>query len=173
MSPLRTLFAAFLIGLCLSSAPALAADPPSRESVQQSLDKIADRKLPDADQKALQQVLEQTLAFLTSKTENEQKLTALKQQLAEANKQISENQRELTRLKGSRIIPVAQRYGSLDVPQLEQMLTQRSTQQNDLQKALSDASSMVITAQTRPERAQAEISANRSEERRVGKECPV
>ena len=167
MSPLRTLFAAFLIGLCLSSAPALAADPPSSESVQQSLDKIADRKLPDADQKALQQVLEQTLAFLTSKTENEQKLAALKQQLAEANKQISENQRELTRLKGSRIIPVAQRYGSLDVPQLEQMLTQRSTQQNDLQKALSDASSMVITAQTRPERAQAEISANQTRAQQI------
>jgi len=162
MLPLRTFFAAILLGLCLSSFPALAADPPSRDAVQQSLDKIGDRKLPDADQKALQQTLEQTLAFLDSKAENEQKLTALKQQLSEAPKQITENQRELTRLKGSKIIPVAQRYGSLDVPQLEHMLSERSTQQGELQKALSDASSMVITAQTRPERAQAEISNNQT-----------
>ncbi|MDG6398649.1 mechanosensitive channel MscK, partial [Pseudomonas quasicaspiana] len=147
MLPLRNFFAAILLGFCLSSFPVLAADPPTREAVQQSLDKIADRKLPDADQKALQQVLEQTLGFIDSKSDNEKKLTALKQQLNDAQKQISENQRELTRLKGSKVIPVAQRYGSLDVPQLENMLSERSTLQGELQKALSDASSMVITAQ--------------------------
>ena len=38
------------------------------------------------------------------------------------------------------------------------MLTDRSTQQSDLQKALADANSLIITAQTRPERAQAEIA---------------
>ncbi len=42
------------------------------------------------------------------------------------------------------------------------MLTDRSTQQGDLQKALADANSLVITAQTRPERAQAEISNSQS-----------
>ncbi|WP_163018545.1 hypothetical protein, partial [Pseudomonas viridiflava] len=58
--------------------------------------------------------------------------------------------------------PIAQRYGGLDVPQLEQVLSQRSTQQSDLQKELNDANSLSITAQTRPERAQAEISANQN-----------
>ncbi|KFE50404.1 mechanosensitive channel MscK [Pseudomonas syringae] len=162
MLPLRNFFAAILLGLCLSSFPVLAADPPTSEAVQQSLDKIADRKLPDADQKALRQVLEQTLTFLSNKRESEQKLTSLKQQLAEAPKQTGENQRELVRLKASKVIPVAQRYNNLDVPQLEQLLSQRSTQQSDLQKALNDASSLVITAQTRPERAQAEISTNQT-----------
>ena len=42
------------------------------------------------------------------------------------------------------------------------MLTERSTQQSDLQKALADANSLIITAQTRPERAQAEISASQT-----------
>ncbi|MCV4340151.1 mechanosensitive channel MscK [Pseudomonas capsici] len=162
MFSLRAFFAVTLLGLCLSTFPALAADPPTSAAVQQSLDKIADRKLPEADQKALQQVLEQTLAFLANQQDSQEKLAALKQQLNQAPKQTIENQRELSRLKESRVIPVAQRYGNLDVPQLEQMLSQRSTQQSDLQKALNEANSLTITAQTRPERAQAEISANQT-----------
>lgn len=162
MLPLRTFLTALLFGLCLSTFPALAADPPSRDSVQQSLDKIADRKLADADQKALQAVLEQTLSFLDAQQDSEQKLVALKQQLSQAPKQTGDNQRELAKLKDSKTTPVAQRYGNLDVPQLEQMLAQRGAQQTDLQKALNDANSLIITAQTRPERAQAEISANQN-----------
>ena len=80
MFSLRSICAAALFALCLSTFPALAADPPTAQAVQQSLDKIADRKLSDADQKALQQVLEQTLGFLASKEDSEQKLKALKQQ---------------------------------------------------------------------------------------------
>ncbi|WP_268801023.1 mechanosensitive channel MscK [Pseudomonas huanghezhanensis] len=164
MFSLRTFIASTLLGFCLSSFPALAADkpPPTPESVQQSLDKIADRKLPDAEQKALQQVLEQTLTFLTSQKDNQKKLEALKRQLADAPKQTTDNQKQLATLKGIRLIPIAQRYANLDVPALEQMLSQRSTQQADLQSALNDANSLTITAQTRPERAQAEISASQT-----------
>jgi potassium efflux system protein len=164
MFSLRNVFASALLGLCLSCVPALAADTPplSSEAVQRSLDKIADRKLSADDQKALQQVLEQTLTFLASQKDNQQKLEDLKKQLADAPRQTAENQRELTQLKASKVIPVAQRYASLDVPKLEQMLSQRSAQQADLQKALNDANSLTITAQTRPERAQAEISSSQT-----------
>lgn len=164
MFTLRTFFASALLGLCLSNVPAFAADtsPPSSEAVQQSLDKIADRKLSPDDQKALQGVLEQTLGFLASQKDNQKKLEDLKKQLADAPKQTLENQKELTRLKGIRQIPVAQRYANMSVPQLEQLLSERSAQQADLQKALNDANSLTITAQTRPERAQAEISASQT-----------
>lgn len=162
MPTLRTFFSAALLGLCLSVASVQAADPPSTEAVQQSLDKIADRKLPEADQKALQAVLEQTLTFLTNSQDNQQKLTDLKQQLAQAPRQTGENQRELTKLKGTRIIPVAQRYANLQVPQLEQLFADRAAEQGNLQKALADANSLIITAQTRPERAQTEISSNQT-----------
>ncbi len=48
------------------------------------------------------------------------------------------------------------------VPQLEQLLVQRTTQQGDLQKDLADANSLTIAAQTRPERAQTEISSSQT-----------
>jgi len=159
MSTLRTFIATALLGLSLSVGALHAAEqPPSAESVQQSLDKIAARKLPEADQKALQVVLQTTLTHLANKQDNEQRLTNLKQQLGNAPRLTADNQRELTRLKATKVVPVAQRYPNLPVSQLEQMLTERTAQQGELQKALADANSLIITAQTRPERAQAEIS---------------
>ena len=134
MPTLRTFLATALLGLTLCVGSVYAADPPSAEAVQQSLDKLPDRKLPDADMKALQATLQQTLTYLGNQQDYEQRLADLKRQLEEAPRQTNENQRELARLKATKIIPVAQRYASLPVPQLEQLLVQRSTQQGDLQK---------------------------------------
>lgn len=162
MSTLRTFFIMALLGLSLSISTLQAAEPPSSEAVQASLNKIADRKLPEADQKALQAVLQGTLTQLNNQRDYDQKLIDLKQQLTNAPKQNIENQRELTRLKATKVVPVAQRYTKETIQQLEQLLTERSTQQSDLQKALAEANSLIITAQTRPERAQAEISASQT-----------
>ena len=160
---LRVYFCAALLGLCMSvSFPSWSADAPTSASIQQSLDKIAERKLPEAEQKALQQVLEQTLTWLSGMEDSERKLAALKQQLSDAPRLITESQRELGKLKDSKSVPVAQRYASTDIPQLEQMLNERSAQQGELQKALSQANSLIINAQTRPERSQAEISNNQT-----------
>ena len=82
MSSLRTFFVMVLLGLSLSVGTLQAAEPPTREAVQASLDKIADRKLPEADQKALQSVLQSTLTQLNNQRDYEQKLVDLKQQLA-------------------------------------------------------------------------------------------
>ncbi|MGE7990338.1 mechanosensitive channel MscK [Pseudomonas sp. NPDC089554] len=165
---LRVSLRAALLGLCLSlSFATLAAEAPTTASIQGSLDKIAERKLPEAEQKALQQVLEQTLAQLTSQQDSEKKLAALKQQLADAPQETRDAQRELAKLKDSKVTAVAQRYASLDVPQLERMLSERSTQQGELQKALSEANSLIINSQTRPERAQAEISNNQTRTQQI------
>ena len=158
MPILRTFFATVLLGLSLCVGPAQAADAPTPESVQLSLDKIADRKLPEADQKALQAVLEQTLSLLSNKADYEQRLSEVKDQLNRAPRQTLENQHELARLKATKAVPVEQRYATLSVQQLEQMLAERTTEQGELQKALAGANSQSIAAQTRPERAQAEIS---------------
>jgi potassium efflux system protein len=162
MPILRSFLATALLGLTLCVGNVYAADPPSADAIQQSLDKLPDRKLPDADMKALQTILQQTLTYLSNKQDYEQRLVDLKRQLDDAPRQTSENQRELTRLKATKIIPVAQRYASLPIPQLEQLLVQRSTQQGDLQKELADANSLTIAAQTRPERAQTEISSSQT-----------
>ncbi|MCG4452295.1 mechanosensitive channel MscK [Pseudomonas sp. MMS21-TM103] len=162
MPPFRTCLAVLLLGLCLSTPLSLAAESPQRAEVQRSLEKLAESKLPEAEQLALKQTLEQTLELLNQQADSEKRLADLKQQLEKAPRLITEAQRELTRLKASPATPVTQRYANAAVPQLEQLLSERNVQLNDWQKQIIDANSLIITAQTRPERAQGEISSNQA-----------
>lgn len=71
---------------------------------------------------------------MANQQDYEQRLPELKQQLASAPRQTLENQRELERLKASKVVPVTQRYAALSVTQLEQLLAERTTAQGELQK---------------------------------------
>ncbi len=168
---------ASLLGLALIVPALQAAEPPSADDVQRSLDGLAARKLAETDAATIKQTLENTLALLAEKADAEVGLTQLKQKLAEAPKLTAENQRELTKLKATQVDDFRQRYGSLTIPQLEQKLTDLSTQLSDWQKDLAEANSDILTAQTRPERAQAEISSGQTRAQtisnllKVGKEA--
>ncbi|KFX71403.1 potassium transporter KefA [Pseudomonas taeanensis MS-3] len=162
MPSLRIYLTVALLGFCLSASPIQAAESPQRAEVQRSLEKLAERKLPEAEQLAIRQTLEKTLSLLTEQADSKKRLSDLKQQLELAPKLIDEAQRELTRLKASEPSQVAQRHAKTAVPELETLLNERSNQLSDWQKQIGEANSLIITAQTRPERAQAEISRNQT-----------
>lgn len=162
MSLLRRPLVAAVLALCLGVSPVFAEEPPKIENVQQSLDALADRKLPEAEQLVLKQTLEQTLRMLQDRQTADQRLSDLRKQLDEAPRLINEAQRELSRLKASPEVPIAERHARTSLAQLEQLLTDRSNQLTEWNKAIIEANSLVITAQTRPERAQAEISQNQA-----------
>jgi potassium efflux system protein len=167
MPLLRLPFVAALLALCLSIPPVLAQEPPKAESVQQSLDSLAERKLAEAEQLALKQTLEQTLRLLKDREASEQRLADLRTQLENAPRLIAEAQRELAQLKASKPAPLAERHARTDLAQLEQLLGERSSQLSEWNKAIIEANSLVITAQTRPERAQAEISQNQARSQQI------
>ena len=167
MPSLRTYLAVALLGLCLSAPLLQAAEPPSRADVQSSLDNLADRKLPEAEQLAVKQTLEKTLALLDEKADSEQRRADLEKQLQQAPRLIGEAQRDYERLKNSTPTQVNLRYGKSTLPQLEQLLADRNAQLNEWQKQIIEANSLVITAQTRPERAQAEISGNQTRSQEI------
>ena len=165
MPSLRIRFAIALFALCLSSlslSAVHAAESPKSADVQRSLEKLAERNLPEAEAQALKQTLEKTLSLLNLQAESEKRLSELKKQLENAPRLIAEAQRELARLKNSPPMAVSKRYANMSVPQLEQLLSERSSQLSDWQKQIIEANSLIITAQTRPERAQAEISSNQA-----------
>ncbi|HWV09032.1 MAG TPA: mechanosensitive channel MscK, partial [Pseudomonas sp.] len=110
--------------------------------------------------KSVQAALEQTLTLMAAQADSEKRLADLKRQLSEAPGQTTEAQRELARLKASKPVAASTQYGKSPLEQLESLLNERSTQLADWQKALAEANSLIITSQTRPERAQAEISNN-------------
>ena len=123
MSFLRPLLLGLLLG-CSFIAPVSAAEPPSAKAVQQSLDALAERKLPEAEHNALKARLEQTLAYLTDRDGSQQKLEALKVQLRDAPRLTGEAQRELNRLKATAAVDVTKRYARSSVAQLEQLLSE-------------------------------------------------
>jgi potassium efflux system protein len=159
---LRPLLATLFLGLCLTATPLVAAEPPTAQAVQDSLTALPGRKLPEAEQSEIKAQLERTLSLLAARAESQEKLEALKIQLRDAPRLTSEAQRELIRLKAGQPGNLATRYARASVEQLEQQLTERSGKLSAWQQELAEASSLLITAQTRPERAQAEISANQT-----------
>ncbi|WP_341303916.1 mechanosensitive channel MscK [Pseudomonas sp. TMP25] len=167
MSFLRTYLTVVLLGACLSATPLHAAELPNSADVQRSLDSLADRKLPEAEQLSIKQTLEKTLALLAEKTDSEERQATLEKQLQQAPRLIGEAQRDFERLKKSTPTQVPLRYGKSALPQLEQLLAERNAQLNEWQKQIIEANSLVITAQTRPERAQAEISSNQTRSQEI------
>lgn len=162
MPSLRAYLVIALLGLSLCAPWLQAAEPPKSADIQRSLDNLAERKLSEAEQQALKQTLEKTLEWLTEQADSQQRLSDLKQQLEQAPRLIGEAQKELERLKASQPTQVDQRYANSQLAQLEQLLSERNTQLSEWQKQIIEANSLVITAQTRPERAQAEISSNQT-----------
>ncbi|WP_371318655.1 mechanosensitive channel MscK [Pseudomonas sp. sia0905] len=167
MHSFRRLLAVFLLGLCLANSPAWADANPTAADVQRSLDTLADRKLAEPELTQVRQTLEKTLDSLNAQADSQQKLAALQKQLAQAPRQTQDAHRELEKLKATKVVPVAQRYASTSVAQLEQILSERSAQLSDWQKQLNDANTLIVTAQTRPERAQAEISSNQTRAQQI------
>lgn len=134
----------------------------SAVEVRQALTDLPARKLPEAEQQAAQQTLEQTLSFLEVVERNEQAQQQLQQQLLDAPKQIREAQQALQKLLSTPQDDPAKRLAQASVSELESLLSERNQQLRALQKDLGEANSLIVTAQTRPERAQAEISNNQN-----------
>ncbi len=147
-----------LVGLPLS--PSYAAL--NIVDLRKSLIDLPSRQLPEAEQQGIQQSLEQTLAWLETVERNEQALEQLQEQLAGAPKQIADAQAELKRLLATPPADPSAGLANASVKELEDLLSARNLQLRDLQKDLGDANALIVTAQTRPERAQAEISSNQN-----------
>lgn len=160
MPSIRIRIAALFLGFCLGAPLLQAAETPTSAEVQSALENLAERKLPEAEQLALKQTLEKTLSLLSGEADSKKRMADLKKQLEQAPRLIATAQRELARLKASKPTDVAQQYGNSAVPQLERQLSERNTQLSEWQKQMIEANSLIVTAQTRPERAQAEISSN-------------
>ncbi|MDH2244783.1 mechanosensitive channel MscK [Pseudomonas sp. GD03855] len=145
MSFLRTLL---LSTLCLFVAPLHA----------QSLDSLTGTPpAAEGEAKPALSLGEQTQRLLQQTETSNKRAEELKALLAQAPKEITEAQRELAKLKASPDEDAAERYAKQSVEALEQRLSARVEELSEWQKQFSAANSMIITAQTRPERAQAQI----------------
>jgi potassium efflux system protein len=148
-----------LLCVCL---PLHAAEPPSRETVEAALAALPERKLPENEQLRLQQTLEQTLAQLIRQDELRTRLASLEQELVSAPEQISAAQRAYETLQARPHSDPAREQADADIVELELFLEARNQQLTEWQQELTAANILIINAQTRPERAQTDISSNQA-----------
>lgn len=148
MAFFRTLLLATL--LAVTPTAIFAQSVPGLPSGQPAEEEAAKPAQPSADER--RQALAERAAAA------QKRLTELKTELSNAPKEIAESQRELSKLKGSDDSDMAQKLAAMKVPALEQRLDARVEEMSTWQTALTAANSMIISAQTRPERAQADIS---------------
>lgn len=141
---------------CLWTAPALSALP-SIELIKQNLAGLGERKLPESEQQQAQQALEQTLVWLDALQRARQAQASLEQQLQQAPQKIRQYKQELVRLQQQATPQVP---AKLTILQLEQLVNEQTRQQEQWQKELNEAKALIVRTQTRPERAQIEISNN-------------
>ena len=155
---LRSLLFASLLGLPLHASAKPDSGLPTVADVQQSIDGLADRKLPEGEQKTMQIVLSSTLKNLEAIDQTQKQLIDLEQRLKTAPQVIKQSKVELTKLEQQIETSDLQQYSSKSLDQLQQMLSDRNEQLNKSQQALTAANSIVINAQSRPERAQTDVN---------------
>ncbi|GIZ12808.1 mechanosensitive channel MscK [Pseudomonas sp. NCCP-436] len=166
MSFLRVALTTALFILYCSLASA-ADSPPSAETIRKNLDGLAERQLSEAEKNQAQQALEQSLSLLQERSDSEQRLTQLLEQLRQAPQQIEQARRELAQLQALPAVDIAQEQTDSSPQELEQLLAERSAQLNAWQQQIIEANSLVINAQIRPERAQTEIAANQARTQQI------
>lgn len=149
----------FLLLLSVLSWSTLAsAVLPTADLLKRNLAGLGERKLPAGEQQAVEQALEQALGWLENAERAKASLEQLEQQVATAPEQIRQNRQQLAQL-----LQQAERRqlpASVSLPELEGLLADSSRQLASWQNELNEANADIVRSQTRPERAQSEISAN-------------
>ncbi|HNF77925.1 MAG TPA: mechanosensitive channel MscK, partial [Thauera aminoaromatica] len=123
---MRPLIRVFLLLLFTLLAPWAAAEAPPRpqpDELRARAQALADRKLPEAEQRAAQQALEQAQASLASADDHRRRLDSLKQTLADAPAQIAEARRQLAALPAA--APVAAPAADTPLARLEERLAEQ------------------------------------------------
>lgn len=159
MSLLRLLFL-LLLPLFAMHAAAEAPPRPQPDELRTRLQALAERKLPEAEQRAAQQALEQAQASLASAEDYRRRLDTLKQTLAGAPAQIAEARRELAALPADP--PAVATAADTPLARLEERLATQEATLADWRRRLDEADGLLVGARTGPERAQTEISAGQA-----------
>ena len=156
---LTTLLVSLLFTLQFGLVHAEEQPLPKRDALQQQLESLPERKLSEADEKIVRNALEKSVTFIDQLSETRERRNQLTEQLDKAPKQISDAQREMGRLQELSEEALLQRHQALDLNTLTSRLGEKTSQLSVWQSDLSAANNLLITTQTRPERAQNELTA--------------
>lgn len=158
---LLRLIVLLLLPLLALNAAAQTLTAPVADELRSRLAALAERKLPEADQRAAQQALEQALASLATAADLRAQREALQASVAAAPQGHPRRTRTARHSagadrRGAGDRPRHRRRGARTPPRGEQRRPHR------LAPPLDEANTLLVNARTGPERAQSEISASQA-----------
>lgn len=158
-----------LVGQLGSAAPAGAeANLASTiESVKARIAAVSDSGLTESDKGELRETYQKTLSFLQRSQDLTAEQAALRQQVEQAPQQILAIQQQLERIKKPDPDELRNTFNRQDLDDLVASLEAKVESMFDWQDELIGINSELIAAQTRPERTEARVSANRDREQVV------
>lgn len=158
---LLRLIVLLLLPLLALDAAAQSPTAPAAADLRSRLAALADRKLPEADQRAAQQALEQALSSLSMADDLRAQLDALQASVASAPQDTRAARALLAALQAQAEPAPAIDPATADA-ELERRLADLNTALTDWRRRLDEANTLLVNARTGPERAQSEISTSQA-----------
>ncbi len=158
---LLRLFALILLPLLCAHAAAQTPALPVAADLRARLDALAERKLPETEQRTAQQALEQALASLTQAEALRAQRETLRASVTSAPQRTREARAALARLQAAADAGATIDPGTPDA-ELERQLAERNAALTDWRRRLDEANALLVGARTGPERAQSEISTSQA-----------
>ncbi|KKN95366.1 hypothetical protein LCGC14_0178930 [marine sediment metagenome] len=169
---IKLLFGVFLTCQLLLAGSAFAAPEidAAIEGVQENIAELESSSLSDIEKRDLQDLYQQTLAFLQRSQAQAREQAELREQIAQAPEHIRTARQQLDRLGTLDPEKIRSRYASQELEDLERLLGEKVGDMFGAQNQLTAVNSELIAAQTRPERTQASVSSNQQREHAINEQ---
>ena len=158
-----------LLGHWALATPALAQAEINQaiESLQAEIKTLAEGTQPDAEKREFQEAYQNTLTFLERSQQLAKDSVDLEQELQEAPQQIRTARQQIENLRVQDSDSIRRSFASQSLDTLEDLLGDKVSTMFAWQNDLTSVNSDLIAAQTRPERTQAQVSANQTREQAI------
>lgn len=137
------------------------------EALQVEIKTLAESTQPDAEKREFQEAYQNTLVFLERSQKLAKNRAELEQELQQAPEHIRAARQQIDNLRVQDSDSVRRSFTSQNLDSLEDLLGEKVGAMFAWQNDLTSVNSDLIAAQTRPERTQAQVSANQSREQAI------
>lgn len=165
----KLLCSALLLGQWALAGHALAQSEieQSIESLQTEITTLAESTQPDAEKREFQEAYQNTLTYLERTQKLAEDTTKLEEELQRAPERIRAARQQMENLRAQDSESIRRQFTSQNLESLEDLLGEKVGQMFTWQNDLTSVNSDLIAAQTRPERTQAQVSANQTREQAI------
>lgn len=140
------------------------------DATQAKLEALSSSSMPDTEKQELQELYQNTIDFLQKSKATEKELAELQEQLKVAPEEARRVRQRVENIEPRVIEAIRSSFENQSLEVLEAKLTEKVTTMFDWQNQLTAINSNLIAAQTRPERTQAQVTANQARDQAIAEQ---